>query len=156
MSRAKTSWTILLACVALLVVDIGVRAQRGARMSARTSVNRSGNFNRNINRNVDVNRNFNRNVDVNRNINRNIDIDRDIDIDRNYGGWGGCCYHPVARATAAAVTTAAVVGSMAYSLPSSCESVNVNGYTYQQCGSTWYMPQFSGSSVTYVVVNPPR
>ena len=59
-------------------------------------------------------------------------------------------------ATAAAVTTAAVVGSMVHSLPPSCQAVSVNGYTYQQCGSTWYQPQFQGSSVTYVVINPPK
>jgi hypothetical protein len=59
-------------------------------------------------------------------------------------------------ATAAAVTTAAVVGSMVHSLPPSCQAVSIDGYTYQQCGSTWYQPQFQGSSVTYVVVNAPR
>jgi hypothetical protein len=31
----------------------------------------------------------------------------------------------------------------------------VNGLTYQQCGSTWYQPQFAGTSTTYVVVAPP-
>jgi hypothetical protein len=34
--------------------------------------------------------------------------------------------------------------------------VYVNGITYQQCGSTWYQPQFSGGNTTYVVVNAPR
>jgi len=24
------------------------------------------------------------------------------------------------------------------------------------CGSTWYQPQYSGSQVNYIVVNPPR
>jgi hypothetical protein len=28
--------------------------------------------------------------------------------------------------------------------------------TYQQCGGTYYQPQYAGSSVTYVVVNPPH
>jgi hypothetical protein len=32
----------------------------------------------------------------------------------------------------------------------------VNGFAYQQCGSTWYQPQISGGSTTYIVVNPPR
>ena len=32
----------------------------------------------------------------------------------------------------------------------------VNTVTYQQCGNTWYQPQFSGTSTTYVVVNPPK
>jgi hypothetical protein len=34
--------------------------------------------------------------------------------------------------------------------------VVVNGYTYYQCGSAWYQPTYQGSSVTYVVVNPPK
>ena len=41
--------------------------------------------------------------------------------------------HPIAR-------TAAVVGNVAY----------------QHCGSTWYRPQYMGSTVNYVVVNPPQ
>ncbi len=68
-------------------------------------------------------------------------------------------YHPVARAavvTTAAVATAVVVGSVVRSLPPSCSSVMVGNVAYQQCGSTWYQPQYAGSSVTYVVVNPPR
>ena len=84
---------------------------------------------------------------------------RDIDVDRPYGWGDGCCYHPVARATAAtaaAVTTAAVVGSVVNSIPPSCSAVNVTGVTYQQCGSTWYQPQFVGTTVNYVVVNPPQ
>jgi len=32
----------------------------------------------------------------------------------------------------------------------------VNGFAYQQCGSTWYQPQFAGTTTTYVVVNAPR
>jgi hypothetical protein len=48
-----------------------------------------------------------------------------------------------------------VIGSIVYSLPPSCTSVFVNGYTYQQCGSTWYKPQYVGTSVQYVVVTSP-
>jgi hypothetical protein len=68
-------------------------------------------------------------------------------------------YHPVARAaaaTTAVVATAAVVGSVVRSIPPSCSSVMVDNVAYQQCGSTWYQPRYSGSQVTYVVVNPPR
>jgi hypothetical protein len=54
------------------------------------------------------------------------------------------------------VVTAAVVGSIVNTLPPSCSAVVVNQITYQQCGSTWYQPQFSGTSTTYVVVNPPQ
>ena len=136
------------------------------------SVDRSANVNRSfgsadVNRNVtnvNANRNIN-NVNVNRNVNnvnvnRNVNVDRDVDVDRRYGGWGdGCCYHPAATAaavTAAAMTTAAVVGSVVHSLPPSCSAINVNGITYQQCGSTWYQPQFAGTTVNYVVVNSPQ
>ena len=78
-----------------------------------------------------------------------------------YYGGGGCCYHdsyhPVATVATAAVT-AVVVGSIvaASAMPPSCSTVVVNGFAYQQCGNTWYQPQMSGSSTTYVVVNPPR
>jgi len=160
------TWRRLVICVAMLAVlplAISVWAQRGSRGAARSSVSRSSsaNVNRNVSRDVNANRSVNRDVDrnvnANRSVNRNIDVDRDIDVDvdRRYGVGNGCCYHPVAR-TAAAVTTAAVIGSMVYSLPSSCSEVSVDGVTYQQCGSAWYQPQFSGSSVTYIVVNPPR
>lgn len=92
-----------------------------------------------VNTNVQANRNVN--VNVNRNV--NVDVDR-----RDY-------YHPVATAAAVA-TTAAVIGSMVYSIPPSCSSMVVNGVTYQQCGSSWYQPQYVGSQLTYVVVNPPN
>ncbi|CAG9244373.1 conserved exported hypothetical protein [Paraburkholderia unamae] len=75
----------------------------------------------------------------------------------NHGGWYND--HPVATAaavTGAVVATAAVVGSIVHSLPPSCSAMSVNGVTYQQCGSTWYQPQYAGTSVQYVVVNPPR
>jgi hypothetical protein len=68
-------------------------------------------------------------------------------------------YHPVATAAvanAAVVTTAAVVGSIVHSIPPSCSAVMVNGVTFQQCGNTWYQPQYSGTTVQYVVVNPPH
>ena len=68
-------------------------------------------------------------------------------------------YRPVARAavvTGAAVATAAVVGSVVNTLPPSCHSTVVGNVAYQQCGSSWYQPRYSGSDVTYVVVNPPQ
>jgi hypothetical protein len=135
----------------------GGHASRGG---ARTSVSHvgSGSFNRNVGGNVNrnVGGTVNRNVNANRNVNRDVNFDRDVNVGRNYGWGDGCCYHPVARATAAAATTAAVVGSEVNSIPSSCGAVSVNGVTYQQCGDTWYQPEFSGSAVNYLVVNPPR
>src|SRR5262245_18845319 len=121
-----------------------------SRGSAHTSVNRTYNSNVNVNRNV--------------NVNHNVNVNRDVDVHVHggyYGGgyYGGCCYHPVATAaavTATAMVTAAVIGSIVHTLPPSCTSVIVNGIGYQQCGSTWYQPQFEGSTTTYVVVNAPR
>jgi hypothetical protein len=49
-----------------------------------------------------------------------------------------------------------VVGSVTPSIPPSCTPVMSGGVTYQQCGSTWYQPQYAGTSVTYVVTNPPQ
>ena len=34
-------------------------------------------------------------------------------------------------------------------------TIVANGVTYQQCGGTYYQPQFSGGNTTYVVVNQP-
>jgi len=79
----------------------------------------------------------------------------------NYYNGGGCCYHSntgvaVAAAVATtAVVTAAVVGSRVKTLPPNCTTVIANGVTYQQCGSSYYQPHFSGGNTTYVVVNQP-
>jgi hypothetical protein len=107
------------------------------------------------------NRNYTNRGD-NRWNNGNINVGNDIDVDVD-NGWNGCCggdwdYHPVAAGvafgTAAAITSAAV-GSYVYSLPPSCGPVPYAGYTYYNCSGTWYQPQYEGSSVTYVTVNPP-
>lgn len=130
------------------VVRPGESEARDARNTTRTNVNR------NVNENRNVNVNQNRNVNVDRNVNVNRDVDIDVDVDHGWG-WG----HPVATAaavTATAMVTSAVVGSMVYSLPPACSAVVINGLTYQQCGGSWYQPQYTGSQVTYVVVNPPR
>jgi hypothetical protein len=96
----------VIAAVQILVsaIPVGLHAREYAtRASARTTVNQNANVNRNVNVNRSVN--VNQNVNVNRNL--NVNVNRSY-----YGGYGGCCYHPVATAaavTAAAVTTAAVV-----------------------------------------------
>ena len=159
MGQAGVVTMALLLCGSFAFAARGGNVSRGAARGSVSHVSRNvaGNVNRNVAGNV--NRNVNRTANVNRNVNRDVDFDRDIDVDHDYGWGGGCCYHPVARAataTAAAVTTAAIVGSVVNSIPASCQAVSVNGLTYQQCGSTWYQPEFMGSAVTYVVVNPPR
>jgi hypothetical protein len=102
--------------------------------------------NRDVNRGADRNTNRNVNRDVNRNGNYDLDYDND---------WG---WHPVAAAaavTAGVALTAAAIGSVVYTLPPSCVVTVVGGISYQQCGSTWYQPQYVGTSVSYEVVGPP-
>ena len=123
------------------------------------NVTRNGDFNSNVNRNV--NSNVNRSVDSN--VNRNVDVDRDLHVNGNvYGGydrWG----HPIAAGTAAGVAagvaagaTAAALGTTVAVLPSECSTVVVDGDAYSQCGSMWYQPYYSGTTVQYTVVSPPQ
>lgn len=67
-------------------------------------------------------------------------------------------HHHVGAVVAAAVVTGLVVGSIvaASSIPPSCGTVVVNGVGFRQCDGYWYQPQYSGTQVTYVVVNPPQ
>lgn len=129
----------------------GIANASGVRGRSVSNVNRS-----NVQRSsTNVNRNQNVNVNKNVNVNRNVDVDV-----HGHGGYaGGCCYRPVARAaavTATAAATAVVVGSIVSTLPANCTTIVANGASYRQCGSTWYQPQISGSSTTYVVVNAPH
>jgi len=138
-----------LSSVTVLVVGFGVQpagaVSREVRGSTQTSVSRSANRNVEADRNVNVNRNVNIHRDV------NVDVDYHLDDDHHS--------HPVATAAAvaaAAAVTAAVVGSIVHSLPPACTAVLVNGVTYQNCGGAWYQPQYAGTTIQYVVVNPPR
>ena len=138
--------TIRISLAVALALGVSLPAQAGK------NVRSSGN------QNVNVNRNSNKNVNVNSN--RHVDVD--VDVDHHHGGYygGGCCYHSgvgtAMAVTATAMVTAAVIGSMVNTLPPWCSTVIVNGFAYQQCGSSWYQPQISGGSTTYIVVNPPR
>lgn len=175
----KTQRLLSLACSTALVLLFGlaassdVHAQRargggahatagaahtGARASAHTSVNRpagdhavnrnqTNTSNRNVNRNV----NHEQNVNVNRNVNVNVD-------NHDHDHWNDWDDHPFATAaavTAGVAVTSAVIGSIVNSVPPSCVTTVVNGIAYQQCGSTWYQPQYAGTTVQYVVVNAP-
>ena len=115
-------------------------------------INRPGDIGSNVNR--DLNRDINR--DVNRNANRDINHDNDWDWDDHYDG---CCYNGWGLGAAAitgAAIGAAAVGSTYYALPPDCVVTVVNGITYNNCGGTWYEPQFNGTSTTYIVVDPPQ
>ena len=131
--------------------------QRQVRSQATSNVNhRAGNANVNSNRAANANINNNRNNIANNSGNRtvnNVNVNGDFDGNNWNGGWDDD-YHPFAAA-AVVGGTAAIVGSMVNSIPPSCTPVVVNGVTYSQCGSTWYQPQYAGTSVQYEVVNPP-
>jgi hypothetical protein len=92
-------------------------------------------------------------------INRNVDVDREIDVHGDFHGgydrWG----HPIAAGAAigaAAAVTSAALGSTVAVLPPSCSTVVVNGVGYSQCGSAWYQPYYSGTTVQYMIVSPPQ
>lgn len=57
-----------------------------------------------------------------------------------------------------AIVTGLVIGSIvaASSVPTTCESMVVNEIAYRHCDGYWYQPQYSGTQVTYIVVNPPQ
>ncbi|WP_174987675.1 hypothetical protein [Pandoraea pneumonica] len=52
--------------------------------------------------------------------------------------------------------SAAIIGSTVNSIPPSCVSTIVGNVAYQHCGSTWYQPVYSGTTVQFVVVAPPH
>ena len=156
----------LLAGVALLVlltVATPASAQRaglhggGARASAHTSINRpaqraqGGNINRggNVNRNIDNYRN------VDRNVNRNVNVDVNYHDD-HWNHWDDHPFATAAAVTAGVAVTSAVIGSIVNSVPPSCVTTVINGMAYQQCGNVWYEPRYAGTTVQYVVINPPR
>ncbi len=125
-----------------LSVSIALAALVAAAPAQAGNVRSPSRANVNSNRNINVNRNKNVNVNSNRNV--NVNVDRDVHV-HGGGYYGGCCYHdnyhPVATAaavTATAMVTAAVVGSIVNTVPSGCSTVIVNGFAYQQCGTTWY------------------
>jgi len=177
--KSAVAITLLLVC-AFLTAEAqrrggGARAGGGAartgggaaRASGGASVNRDV-ASSSIRSNQEVNRNVARNGDLNRNVNvgevnRNVQVDRDVDVHGGfYGGydrWG----HPVAAGAAAGVAagvagavTSAALGSTVAALPPSCSTVVVNGTGYSQCGSDWYEPYYSGTTVQYMVVSPPQ
>ena len=157
------------AVAALMLVTTSSAMAYATRGTTRTSVN-SASVNRSASVNsASVNRSasasstsVNRTASVNTaNVNRNVNVNSTtVNVNRNVNVNTGCCYNNVgtAGAVAAGVAAGIVVGSViaASALPPKCSAVIVNGVTYQNCGGAWYQPQYSGSQVTYIVVNPPK
>lgn len=121
--------------------------ERGSHAQARPAA-------RDANRNP--NRNVNRDINVNQNINHSVHVD--VDNHGRHDHWDDHWDHPIATAAAVTATvavTSAVVGSIVNTVPAGCVTTIVDGIAYQQCGSTWYQPQYYGTSVRYVVVVSP-
>jgi hypothetical protein len=128
------------AAVLIFATSFAGEAQAGREVknNTRTSVNKNVNVNQNVNKNVNVN------------ANRHVDIDVDVDRDHR---------HPIGTAVAVGATvavTSAIIGSTVYALPPACVPVVIGNVMYQQCGGVWYQPQYVGTSVQYIVINPPR
>lgn len=67
-------------------------------------------------------------------------------------------HHDGIGGVAAGVITGLAIGAIvtAASMPSGCTDVVIGGVAYRQCGSTWFQPYYQGTTVQYIVVNPPR
>jgi hypothetical protein len=145
LARRITVPLLVLSMLALAGAPVGAD-RPAARNTTRTSIQHNGGGS-----NVNVNRNTN--VNVNRNTNVNVNVNN------NRGGYYGGGYYnhgpSVGGVIAATVATAIVVGAIVNTLPPNCTTFMANGFTYQNCGGTYYQPQYQGNSVTYVVVNHP-
>src|SRR5262245_4370710 len=112
--------------------------------ASRTSIRSTQDINRNVSTNRDVDRNINRDA----NVSRDFNLNRNVNVDANYDRWG----HPVARGTAAGLA----FGTTVAFLPNNCSTTVVDGVAYSHCGSDWYQPYYSGTTVQYMVVSPPQ
>jgi len=145
---------VLMLSVFLLLAFIPQQAEarKGDRKAGKTQTSVNKKSTRNSNKNTS--KNSNKNVNVNKNSNKNVNVDVDVDVDRHgnrHGNRHGRHHNDNNFATGLFVGL--VVGSVVASLPpSGCTTVIQNGITYSQCGSHLYQPQYSGSSVTYIVV----
>jgi hypothetical protein len=111
---------------------------------------------------------INRDRDRDININRNVNIDRDVQFDRNHGHrdnhhwdrwedeWDDYQDRQMVRDVVRTVGGIIAIGVIVDSLEPDCKPVAVNGMTYYQCNGTWYQPQYAGSAIQYVVINPPK
>ena len=86
------------------------------------------------NRDVNVNK---RDINVNKNVNVDVDTDR-----RRYG--------------AGLVAGAVVAGAFISTLPAGCNTVNIDGVRYYNCGSTYYVESYQGTEVVYEPVDAPQ
>jgi hypothetical protein len=68
----------------------------------------------------------------------------------------GYCWDNPQVAIGVAAVTAATIGTIVATLPSSCTASVVNVVTYEACGNTWFKPVYSGNQLGYVAVAKPQ
>lgn len=168
LNRFKQSLTaaVLLTAGSLCLTAMGTtdaQAQgRDVRNTTRTSVNNNANINRNNVANRNTNNNNNTNINRNTNVNTNTNINRNTNVNVNQYQHVDVDVHdnnPFGTAvavTAGVAVTSAVIGSMTRTLPPACVPVQIGAVLYQQCGTSWYQPQYVGTTVQYMVVAAPR
>jgi hypothetical protein len=74
---------------------------------------------------------------------------------RYYGFSDGTPEADASVVAPACVADALAIGSIVSTLPDDCFVTVVNGHAYRRCGHVWFQPQYTGSNVTYVVVDAP-
>lgn len=82
--------------------------------------------------------------------NGNVDFDRDVDIDVNRSRYN---HHPVAAQPRSARPRGGGRFDRLFAA-AHLHLVVENGTQYNYCGGVYYQPIHSGSTVSYVVVNP--
>jgi len=137
----------ILSVVAFVAIATNIGAQRrgggGGRVNL-AAAQSSFRSTQSVNRSVAANRDIDQMISAD----RDIVVERDVDVNANYDRWG----HPIARG----VNGGVAIGTAVATLPSGCSLEVINGIGYDHCGSTWYEPFYSGMTVQYLVVSPPR
>lgn len=79
----------------------------------------------------------------------------------SYWGWYGYApyhyYYPTTAYSEVEIkeTESAETGTVVTDIPDNCESETINEINYKHCGVNWFEPQYSGTEIEYVVVDPP-
>lgn len=85
-------------------------------------------------------------------ISRSVDSLRDIAFRReSVGSRPGYFYGAPMLAMA---SKGPAVGDVVTVLPTGCVPTAAGGLLYHRCSRTWYLPQYIGTSLTYIVVDP--
>lgn len=85
---------------------------------------------------------------------RNTNINVNVNVNKHGGGHHHHHHRDGIGGFAAGVITGLAIVT-ASSMPSGCTDVVIGGVAYRQCGSTWFQPYYQGTTVQYIVVNPP-